>query len=102
MSAVRVTKWTGKPPTPGELQELLRRENLVGYTWSNGPYDEYAPHSHSYDKVIYVVSGSITWYLPETNEQFTTQVGDRLDLPRGTVHAAVVGAHGVVCLEAHR
>jgi hypothetical protein len=28
--------------------------------------------------------------------------GDRLDLPAGTVHDAVVGPQGVVCLEAHR
>ena len=29
-------------------------------------------------------------------------VGDRLDLPAGTAHDAVVGADGVACLEAHR
>ena len=28
-------------------------------------------------------------------------VGDRLDLPAGTTHDAVVGPDGVTCLEAH-
>ncbi|GEM_PF-195022 len=28
--------------------------------------------------------------------------GDRLDLPAHTSHSALVGSHGVVCLEAHR
>jgi hypothetical protein len=28
-------------------------------------------------------------------------VGDRLDLPAGTAHDAVVGPDGVTCLEAH-
>jgi hypothetical protein len=27
--------------------------------------------------------------------------GDRLDLPAGVLHAALVGEQGVVCLEAH-
>ena len=29
------------------------------------------------------------------------EVGDRLDLPAGTRHDAVVGRDGVTCLEAH-
>lgn len=61
----------------------------------------YAAHSHSYDKVIYVVRGSITFGLPELGQSLTLQAGDRLDLPANTVHAAVVGPQGVTCLEAH-
>ena len=30
------------------------------------------------------------------------QAGDRLELPAGIVHDAVVGPVGVLCLEAHR
>ena len=81
--------------------ELCAKQNLHPYSWSNGPHDIYAAHSHSYDKVIYVVRGSITFGLPELGEQLTLKAGDRLDLPAGTVHDAMVGAQGVVCLEAH-
>ena len=43
-----------------ELQRLMTDEGLSPYAWSNGPHEVYAAHTHNYDKVIYVVSGSIT------------------------------------------
>ena len=39
----------------------MTEEGLSPYSWSNGPHDRYAAHSHSYNKVIYVVQGSITF-----------------------------------------
>ena len=77
-------------------------EGLDPYAWSNGPHDVYPPHSHGYDKVIFVVRGSITLGLPELGEQIPLKAGDRLDLPAGIVHDAHVGAQGVTCLEAHK
>lgn len=90
------------PPTRSTLWQLMSDEGLSPYSWSNGPHDTYAAHSHSYNKVIYVVQGSITFGLPALGTELTLKAGDRLDLPAGTVHDAVVGAQGVVCLEAHR
>lgn len=103
MNAPLVTPWD-KPasPTQSELQRLMADEGLSPYTWSNGPLDVYSAHSHSYNKVIYVVQGSITFGLPELGKHLTLKTGDRLDLPAGVVHDAHVGAEGVVCLEAHR
>lgn len=77
-------------------------EGLDPYSWSNGPNDVYSAHSHSYDKVIYVVQGSITFGLPDLNQSLTLKAGDRLDLPAGVVHNANVGAEGVLCLEGHK
>ena len=103
MIAPLITPWADStPPTESKLRQLCADERLSPYQWSNGPYDEYAAHSHSYAKVIYVVRGSITFGLPELNQQPTLNAGDRLDLPAGTIHDAVVGAQGVVCLEAHK
>ena len=82
--------------------QIMQQEGLSPYSWKNSPGDLYAPHSHSYHKVIYVVTGSITFNLPELDRQFRLTTGDRLDLPRGVLHAAVVGPEGVHCLEAHR
>jgi quercetin dioxygenase-like cupin family protein len=79
----------------------MSREGLRPYSWSNGAGDLYGAHSHDYNKVIYVVSGSITFGLPRDNREIKMQAGDRLDLPAGTVHDARVGPHGVLCLEAH-
>jgi quercetin dioxygenase-like cupin family protein len=79
----------------------MAEQGLSPYAWSNGPHDVYTAHSHGYDKVIYVVKGSITFGLAQLRQQLTLNVGDRLDLPAGIVHDAVVGPQGVVCLEAH-
>ena len=99
---LKVTPWAnGNSPTPDLIQATIHSLNLRGYTWSNDAYDRYAAHSHTFDKVLYVLSGSITWILPQTNQELTTQAGDRIDLPRGTLHAARVGAQGVTCFEAH-
>lgn len=98
-----VTRWAkSQPPTVAELAEVFIREGLFYYDWSNDPGDVYPPHVHDYDKVLLVVSGSITWLLPATHETIETRAGDRIDLPRGTIHAAVVGPDGVTCLEGQK
>ena len=98
-----VTPWAdAASPTQSSLRQRMGEEGLTPYSWSNGPLDTYAAHSHSYDKVIYVVQGSITFGLPGLGQQITLKAGDRLDLPAGIVHEAVVGGQGVVCLEAHK
>ena len=79
----------------------LRAEGLDPTSWSNGPGDRYGAHEHGYDKVIAVASGSITFELPSTGTAIALTTGDRLELPAGTRHAAVVGRAGVTCWEAH-
>jgi len=78
----------------------LRDEGLDPGTWSNGPGDRYAAHDHGYDKVIVVERGSIRFGLPATAESIDLGEGDRLELPAGTSHDAIVGGHGVTCHEA--
>ena len=102
MDALRHTPWPRPdPPTASALQAILRAEGLDFYSWSSAPFDIYAPHSHTFDKVLYCVSGSITFQLVELGKWVKLMPGDRLDLPAGMVHAAEVGENGVVCLEAH-
>ncbi len=102
MDRVRVTQWgEPRPPAEAELRARMQGEGLAPYAWSTAPGDVYEPHSHAYDKVLYVAAGSITWILPESGQEIETRAGDRIDLPRGVVHAARVGARGVTCLEAH-
>lgn len=99
----QITRWSAStPPTESTLRQLCADEGLSPYPWSNGPHDVYPAHKHSYDKVIYVLRGSITFGLPELGQRHTLNAGDRLDLPAGTVHDAVVGEQGVLCLEAHK
>ena len=102
MSAPHVTHWgAANPPTEALLFEIMKQQGLNPVSWSNRPHDTYSPHKHNYFKVIYVVRGSITFYMPVLKMKFELKVGDRLELPAGTVHSAEVGAEGVTCLEGH-
>src|SRR5947199_8090665 len=100
---VKVVRWPGdKAPTESLIREMMGEEGLQPYRWSNGPGDIYAAHTHPYHKVIYVVEGSITFGFPADGTATTLHAGDRLELPPGLAHDAVVGTRGVACLEAHR
>jgi hypothetical protein len=93
-------------PTSGsrvgaDARTRLAAEGLDPGSWSNGPGDRYGAHDHGYDKVLVVESGSIAFGLPDRGERIPLEVGDRLDLPAGTSHDAVVGPIGVTCIEAH-
>lgn len=83
------------------LRTRLIDEGLDPGAWSNGPGDTYAAHSHGYDKVIVVAAGGITFGLAQGSIAFALAAGDRLELPAGTRHDALVGSDGVTCLEAH-
>lgn len=103
MKSASVRKWEGKnQPTERAILKVLAEEGLKPYSWSNGPHDVYGVHDHSYHKVIYVVEGSIAFTLPEEGGELLLERGDRLELPAGVRHGALVGPQGVVCLEAHR
>jgi quercetin dioxygenase-like cupin family protein len=100
---VVVKRWPeDKTPDEAEIRKILADEDLHFYQWSNRPGDVYAAHDHSYHKVIYVLEGSITFGLPDKGEKVVLNSGDRLELPSGTSHDAVVSDLGVICLEAHR
>ena len=86
---------------PDDVKRRLRDEGLDPSAWSNGPGDRYAAHDHGYDKVIAVERGSIRFGLPGTGDSIELAIGDRLELPAGTTHDALVGPAGVTCLEAH-
>ncbi|HKW59288.1 MAG TPA: cupin domain-containing protein [Candidatus Dormibacteraeota bacterium] len=85
-----------------ELMAKLETEATDCYAWSNGPGDRYAPHNHSYEKVLYCVDGSITFVLEDEGRRLELNPGDRMVLPAGTVHSAVVGMSGCTCIEGHR
>ena len=85
-----------------QLMEKLSAEATGCYSWSNGPGDRYAPHSHGYEKVLYCVEGSIRFQLENEGRTLELEAGDRMVLPPGTVHSAVVGSRGCTCIEGRR
>jgi quercetin dioxygenase-like cupin family protein len=82
----------------GDVESRLKQEADHCYQWSNGPGATYAVHSHPYRKILYVERGSIS-FTPTGKPPLQLQAGDRLELPAGTPHGAVVGANGVTCWE---
>ena len=80
----------------------LRSEATGCYSWSNGPGDRYAPHTHNYEKVLYCVDGSITFVLEADDRKLELKSGDRMVLPAGTIPSAIVGASGCTCIEGKR
>ena len=83
-----------------DVASRLRAEGLVASAWANGPGDRYGAHEHAYDKVIVATDGSVRFGLPGTGHVVDLASGDRLELPAGTRHDAIVGPDGVSCLEA--
>ena len=85
-----------------DLMTALSREAGSCYSWSNGAHDRYAAHSHPYEKVLYCVDGSITFVLEREGRQLMLKSGDRMVLPAGTLHSAIVGPTGCTCIEGQR
>jgi mannose-6-phosphate isomerase-like protein (cupin superfamily) len=69
-------------------------------SWGNQAGDAYAPHEHTYHKVLFCLEGSIVFHMDEGD--LTMDAGDRLDLEPGTRHGATVGPAGCACIEASR
>ncbi|MEP7059647.1 MAG: AraC family ligand binding domain-containing protein [Actinomycetota bacterium] len=69
-------------------------------SWSNGPMETYGRHEHGYHKVLFCLSGSITFRTDDGEIELSA--GDRLDLEPGTTHSAAVGPRGCRCIEASR
>jgi quercetin dioxygenase-like cupin family protein len=85
-------------PEPTALEAALRSEARDVYGWSNAPGDTYPEHEHSYTKVLYCTRGSIDFILAG-GERIPMRPGDRLVLPPGTRHSALVGPEGCACIE---
>jgi hypothetical protein len=95
-----LTPWPEpEPPSRANLERIFADAGLRPSWWSNAPHDRYGPHSHGYHKVLFCAAGGITFIVPERGE-LRMRPGDRLDIPPGTVHSAIVGPEGTTCVEA--
>jgi mannose-6-phosphate isomerase-like protein (cupin superfamily) len=105
---MQIIRWNeSTPPQEQELHTRMQHEGLAPYTWSNGAHYYYAAHTHSYEKVLYCVRGSIRFIIhnqreSETEDYLDLNPGDCMILPAGVRHSAQVGPDGVTCLEGAR
>ncbi|HEV8230525.1 MAG TPA: cupin domain-containing protein [Candidatus Limnocylindria bacterium] len=95
---VQVERHGGTAPDASSIEQRLRGEARDVYGWSNSPGDRYGEHAHAYHKLLYCTRGSIDFVLAD-GRTLTLRPGDRLVLPAGTPHAAVVGPRGCACVE---
>jgi quercetin dioxygenase-like cupin family protein len=85
--------WTAsRPPTEAELSRRLAADGFDAFVWSDGPDADYSPHAHDHDESLWVIAGEITFAAD--GQEYRLGAGDRLMLPRGTVHTARAGAAG--------
>lgn len=84
-----------------QLTEQLVEEGYVHlYVWEDGPGVEYAEHTHRVDSAHIILHGEMT--LTRGGESQTYRVGDRCDVPAGSVHSAKIGPTGCRYLIAER
>lgn len=101
MPEVTVVPW-GRAAAPGEaeVRRRMEHEGLRPYLWSEAAQHVFGRHHHPYAKVLYCVRGSIRFVLSRSGEELPLAPGDRLVLPAGVDHSAIVGPEGAACLEA--
>ncbi len=105
MQDMQVIRWQeATEPQESTLRQRMQQEGLSPHSWSNGPGETYAVHSHPYEKVLYCVHGSIRFVMPDSANRATVDLspGDCLILPANIPHSAYVGSRGVTCIEAAR
>ena len=83
----RQTTWDGPPPDRAAIEGRFRDEGLSPHGWGNGPGDRYGRHAHDYDKVLYCVSGGITFQTDAGDFDLRRQIAE-LELVTGSPIAA--------------
>lgn len=93
--------WPGpEAPEESALRDRLEREGFSVFPWRDRPGASYSPHSHDHDESLWVIDGEITFGA--AGEELRLVTGDRLMLPRGTLHTARAGPRGATYLIGQR
>jgi cupin superfamily acireductone dioxygenase involved in methionine salvage len=96
----QVLRWPHRHALPeAEVTAFFHARGIAATRWSNAPGTVYEEHAHAYRKMLFCVEGGITFFLPEQDRDVRLAPGDRLTLPPGVRHRALVGEHGVTCIE---
>jgi quercetin dioxygenase-like cupin family protein len=99
IDVVHISK--SKKPTLEELKTILEQEGLHPELFSDRPHTKYGRHKHDFDDFIVIVQGQMK--LGTDKGVFIMKPGDRIDLPRNTVHwAEMLGKEEVKYLSAAR
>ena len=100
MRVKRIAWGREEPPGEQDLRRQLEEEGFDVVTWRDRCNWSYAAHHHEHDESLWVLRGSIV--LRIGGEDYSLGPGDRLMLPRETVHSAQVGPEGATYLIGQR
>lgn len=99
-NGVQIVRWPHRHALPErEVLAFFEARGVPATRWTNAPGSVYEVHHHSYRKTLFCLEGTITFSLPNLRTEVSLAPGDRLILPPGTHHGAVVGPSGVTCIE---
>lgn len=79
-----------------ELLQLVREDGFDPYKITDGPGYVYQPHSHPETKEIVCLKGSMV--VEVENHKFPFNPGDKIVIPGGVIHSAIVGERGCTYL----
>jgi mannose-6-phosphate isomerase-like protein (cupin superfamily) len=98
---LRRIPWQGTE-TPGEnaLRRHLEAEGFDVVSWRDPADRAYETHSHVCDESLWCVRGRIVFRVD--GNDYALGPGDRLELPRGTLHSAHTGPEGATYLIGQR
>lgn len=89
--------WPGAgAPDEAALTRQLEADGFDVMRWTDAAGADYQPHSHDHDESLWVLDGEISFGAG--GRTLRLAAGDRLMLPRGTVHTAHAGAAGATYL----
>jgi quercetin dioxygenase-like cupin family protein len=98
---LEVISWNGGAPLTEEaLRQRLTDEGFEVFHWRDTAGTDYQPHSHDHDESLWVLEGEMTFGV--AGRELHLRAGDRLMLPKGTIHTARAGANGVTYLIGER
>jgi quercetin dioxygenase-like cupin family protein len=100
MRLARIPWPESAPPRGEDLREPLAAEGFEAFEWTDPPGADYSPHSHDHDESLWVIDGEIVFGV--AGADYRLGPGDRLMLPKGTVHTARAGRAGARYLVGER
>jgi len=92
MKLERIAWSNAASPTEADVRARLSAEGFACFVWTDPPDARYEPHHHDHDESIWVVEGEIIFTAG--GSALRLGAGDRLMLPRHTVHTALAGPGG--------
>ena len=88
------------PPDEEGLRRRLLDDGFDVFRWRDEAGADYQPHAHDHDECLWVIDGHLIFGA--AGHEFHLRPGDRLMLPKGTVHTARAGADGATYLIGER